>query len=118
MTPTTLDQPTPAAPERLAGSLKDKGLDALRHASHLSHEAQLLKSVAADAIEDGVHAVKRTAKTLQRDALDLRDDLTYRVKREPMKAMAIAFATGALAGLIVAVLLPKRPRGNARETGC
>ena len=112
MTPTTLDRPAPAEAERFI----DRGLDALRQvshqASHLSHEARLLKSAATEAIDDGVHTVKRTAKTLRQDALDLRDDVTYRVKREPMKAMAIVFAAGTLAGFLLAVLRPKRTNGH------
>jgi ElaB/YqjD/DUF883 family membrane-anchored ribosome-binding protein len=114
MKPATVDRLAPEKTEHLMA----KGLDALRHASHLSHEARLLKSVAADAIEDGVHAVKRTAKTVRQDALDLRDDVAYRVKREPMNAVAIAFAAGAFAGLLLAAFLPKRPNGRgAPETG-
>lgn len=108
MTPTTLDRPVSAEAERLI----DKGLDALRQVSHLSKEARLLKSAAADAIEDGVHTVRRTAKTLRQDALDLRNELTYRVKRQPMTAVAIAFAAGTLAGVLFAACRPKRARGQ------
>ena len=108
---TTIDRPAPAESERLI----DKGLDALRQVSHLSDEARRLKSVAADAIEDGVHTVKRTAKTLRQDALDVRDEVTYRVKREPMKALAVAFAVGTLAGLLLAALRPKRTRDHGRR---
>ena len=91
------DRPAPAESERLI----DRGLDALRQVSDLSDEARRLKSVAADVIEDGVHTVKRTAKTLRQDAVDVRDEVTYRVKREPIKALAVAFAVGTLAGLLL-----------------
>ena len=95
MKPATLDRLSPAEPDRLI----DTGLDALRD---LSHEAHVLTSAATEAIEDGVHTVKRTARTLRRDALELRDAVTYRVKREPIKAMAMAFGAGTLAGLMAA----------------
>ena len=113
MTPTTFDRPAPSEAERLI----DKGLDALRQVSQLSDEARRLKSVAAETIEDGVHTVKRTAKTLRHDALDFRDEVTYRVKRDPMKALAVAFAVGTLAGLVLAAFRPKRTRDHGgRET--
>jgi hypothetical protein len=93
MIPTTLDRQASAEPDRLI----DKGLDAVRD---LSHEARVLKSAAADAIENGMHTARRSAKTFRRDAVDFRDEVTYRVKREPIKAMA--FGAGALTGLLVA----------------
>ena len=103
---TTIDRPAPAESERLI----NKGLDALRQVSDLSDEARRLKSVAADAIGDGVHTVKRTAKTLRQDAVDVPDEVTYRVKREPTKALAVAFAVGTLAGLLLGAFRPRNGR--------
>jgi ElaB/YqjD/DUF883 family membrane-anchored ribosome-binding protein len=73
--------------------------DAVRHAAHLSHEARLLKSLAADALEDGAHAVKRSVRQAKARALDGRDGLAYRIKRQPFAAIAIAFSIGAMIGL-------------------
>jgi hypothetical protein len=94
-----------------ATTVRERAADALRQAAHFSHEARLLKTLATDAVEDGLHAAERTIKRARRTALDARDEMTYRVKREPLKALALTFGTGALFGL--AVSLAGR-RGKAR----
>lgn len=63
-----------------------------------------LKSLAADAVEDGVHSARRTLKTVARrvrDVADVRDEVVHRIKREPIKAIGIAVAAGAVVGLAV-----------------
>jgi ElaB/YqjD/DUF883 family membrane-anchored ribosome-binding protein len=92
-------------------TVRERAADALRQAAHFSHEARLLKTLATDAVEDGVHAAERTIKRARQTALDARDDVTYRVKREPLKALALAFGAGALFGLIVGLA---RRRAKAR----
>ena len=85
-------------------TVKDRIVDATRHATHLSHEARLLKSVAEDVIEDGVHAAKRAMKSVQRGVEtleDFRDEAAYRVKREPFKAVGIAAGIGLVLGVAV-----------------
>lgn len=82
----------------------DRVVDACRQAAHLSHEARLLKSVAADTIEDGVHAAKRTIKSVQRrveEVGDLKDEAIHRVKRQPLQAVGAAFGIGLALGLAV-----------------
>jgi ElaB/YqjD/DUF883 family membrane-anchored ribosome-binding protein len=57
---------------------------------------------ATDAVEEGVRAAKRAFKTAKRGletAADLRDEAAYRVKREPFKAIGLAFGTGLLLGV-------------------
>lgn len=81
-------------------ALHAKASDFLRQAAHLSHEARLLKSVAIDAAEDGMYAAKRTIKKAAQCALDARDELTMRVKREPLKVLALALGVGAVLGLV------------------
>lgn len=92
-------------------TVRERAADALRQAAHFSHEARLLKTLATDAVEDGLHAAERTIKRARQTALDGRDEVTYRVKREPLKALALAFGAGALFGLIVGLA---RRRGKAR----
>ena len=89
-------------------TVHDRITDAYRHAAHISHEAQLLKSVAQDAVEDGVHAAKRAIKSIGRraEALgDLKDEAVYRVKRRPFQAIGAAFGVGLVLGLAVAWML-------------
>jgi ElaB/YqjD/DUF883 family membrane-anchored ribosome-binding protein len=60
-------------------------------------------TAASDAVEDGVHAAKRAFKAAQRgleNAADLRDEAAYRVKREPLKAVGLAFGAGLLMGVV------------------
>ena len=64
-------------------SLGERAADTVRQAAHFAHEVRLLKTLAADAAEDGVRAARRTIKQARQAALDARDELTYRVKREP-----------------------------------
>jgi ElaB/YqjD/DUF883 family membrane-anchored ribosome-binding protein len=74
-----------------------------RHVAHLGHEARLFQTLAADAIEDSAYAARRTIKRLKRraqDLLDTRDEMALRVKREPLKALGLAFGAGLLVGAL------------------
>jgi hypothetical protein len=57
-----------------------------------------------------LHAAHRTITRARRTASDARDALTYRVKREPGKAMAVGFGLGALVGLGVGLLCRRGSR--------
>jgi hypothetical protein len=84
---------TPVA-DTPAPTLREKAADAVRTASHLSHEARLLKTMASDAIEDGVHAARRAATVARRDLQELQEDAIYRIKRSPLASVGVAFAAG------------------------
>ena len=60
MTPATIDAPK----VETEPSIRERAVDAARQVARVSREAQLLKSLAADAVEDGVHAAKRTIKCI------------------------------------------------------
>ena len=96
MTTAHMDSPTAEEP-----TLRERAADTLRQAAHLSHEARVLKTLATDAAEDAVHTAQRTIKRARQTALDARDDLTYRVKREPFKALAWVFGAGAVLGVVL-----------------
>ena len=53
-------------------SVRDRVVDACRQTAHLSHEARLLKSLATDAVEDGVHAAKRAITSVKRGSTNSR----------------------------------------------
>jgi ElaB/YqjD/DUF883 family membrane-anchored ribosome-binding protein len=100
MTPATLDTPRVESDLRI----RERAIDAARQVAHISHEAQLLKSLAVDAVDDGVHAAKRTIKSVQRRVEklgDLRDEAAHRVKRHPFKAVGIAVGVGLALGIAV-----------------
>jgi ElaB/YqjD/DUF883 family membrane-anchored ribosome-binding protein len=102
MTSATIDAPK----VETEPSIRERAVDAARQVAHVSHEGQLLKSLAADAVEDGVHAAKRTIKSVQRRVVeglsDVKNEATYRVKRQPFKALGIAVGVGLVVGLAVA----------------
>ena len=65
-------------------------------------EAARLKVRASHAVEDAVVEARRLAKRGRYAAEDLVDETTYRIKRDPLRSVAITFAVGlgvgALAG--------------------
>lgn len=88
-----------AATASPASTVTDRILDAGRRVAHGSHQARLLKSVGADAIESGVYAARRAVKTATRDLVDACDDTAYRIKREPLKSVGVAFGAGVCLGI-------------------
>ena len=99
---------SPAAermPDTAIAKAVDAAVDTVRCAAHLSHEAQLLKTVAADVVEDGVYAARRALKKARRfseRAADLRDQAEYRIKRRPCRFVGLALGLGIQVGLILA----------------
>jgi ElaB/YqjD/DUF883 family membrane-anchored ribosome-binding protein len=87
-------------------NVADRIVDAARHAAHISHEARLVKSLACDAIEDGAHEAKRTVeKSVQRGIErleDIKDEGVHYVKRQPLKAIAMAAGLGLIVGMAAA----------------
>ncbi len=107
-----------ATPDTPDTTRRDKAADAIRHATHASHEVQLLKSLAGDAVEDGMYAVRRAYKTVRRrlhEAGDLRDEAIYRVKRDPLRAIGAAFGAGLLLGAATGLLIARRPRRQTSQ---
>jgi ElaB/YqjD/DUF883 family membrane-anchored ribosome-binding protein len=85
-------------------SAADRITDAIRHGAHLAHEARLMKSMARDAGEEGVHAAKCAIKRMRRgiETLeDVRDDAARYLKHQPFKAIGVAGSAGLLIGVAV-----------------
>jgi ElaB/YqjD/DUF883 family membrane-anchored ribosome-binding protein len=90
--------------EASKASVRDRVVDACRQTAHLSREARLVKSVATDAVEDGVHAAKRAITSVKRGVeglADLKDEAVHRVKRQPLRAVGIPLGVGLVVGLAV-----------------
>jgi len=88
--------------DREKPTVTDRIVDAARHAAHVSHEVRLVKSLAHDALEDGARAAKRAVKSVQRGIErleDIKDEGVHYVKRQPLKAIAIAAGTGLMVGM-------------------
>ena len=72
--------------------------------SELEEKARLIKSLAADAVDDGVHAARRAIKSVRRgveDLGDLKDEAVHRVKRQPLQALSVAVGIGLVLGLAI-----------------
>ena len=89
-------------------TMTDRITNGVRRAAHVSHQVRLMKSIARDAGEEGVHAAKRVAKRLRRGVDDFRDESAYRVKREPFKAVGAAAVAGLLVGVVVGWVVRRR----------
>jgi ElaB/YqjD/DUF883 family membrane-anchored ribosome-binding protein len=68
----------------------------------VQEEVARLRAQTASVLQDGVHAAERSLKRTRETLIDARDETAYRVKRQPLRAVAIAFAAGALVGLVLA----------------
>jgi ElaB/YqjD/DUF883 family membrane-anchored ribosome-binding protein len=104
-------------PESKKPNVADRIVDAVQHAAHLSHEARLVKSLAYDAIEDGAHEAKRaTKKSVQRSIErleDIKDEGVHYVKRQPLKAIAMAALVGLMVGMAGAWIIGRVKRQRA-----
>lgn len=107
MTSATLEPPETGTSTNICSRV----VDACRQASRASHDARLLKSLAADALEDGLHTARRAMKSIRRSVEqvdDLRDAAVSRVRRQPLQAVSMAFCAGIVLGT-VARWIGKRP---------
>jgi ElaB/YqjD/DUF883 family membrane-anchored ribosome-binding protein len=72
------------------------------------HKVSRATTAVAEAIEDGIHAVRRVGKTGSDVAEEFIDDAKERVKRHPAGTIVAAFAVGlAFGGLLDALIRRK-----------
>ena len=62
--------------------------------------ASHLKTAASHAVEDAVTEAKRVAKRGRYAAEDLMEDAAHRVKRDPLRSVALGFAIGLSIGAL------------------
>ena len=74
-------------------------------------EAARLKSAASHAVEDAVIEARRLAKRSRYATEELIDDAAHRVKRDPLRAVALGFAIGVGIGALAVWLATD----NAKE---
>jgi ElaB/YqjD/DUF883 family membrane-anchored ribosome-binding protein len=63
-------------------------------------KATRLKTAASHAVEDAVTEAKRFAKRSRYAAEDLMEDAGHRVKRDPLRSVALGFAVGLAMGAL------------------
>ena len=72
------------------------------------HKVSRATTAMAEALEDGIHAVKRVGKTGSDAAEEFLDDAKDRVKRHPAGTIAAAFALGFLFGGLFDFMVRRR----------
>lgn len=104
--------------EQHSNSVRPQVVDAARRVAHLSHEARLIKSLTADAVDDAVHATNQAIKTAKRRIQDLADrryEVAHRIRQEPFKAIGIAFGAGLLLSAVTVVAYRAAGRCGAEK---
>ena len=76
----------------------------------LRDEASRLKTAASHAVEDAVTETKRFAKHGRYAAEDLMEDAAHRVKRDPLRSVALGFAVGLSVGALAVWLATREAR--------
>jgi ElaB/YqjD/DUF883 family membrane-anchored ribosome-binding protein len=100
-----------APSEETKAQVKERVVEAARRLAHASHESRLLKTVAEDAVEDGLYAAKRAMKTVHRkldEMRDVREEAIRRVKRQPLQAVGIALGAGIVLGAFAGWFVTRR----------
>jgi ElaB/YqjD/DUF883 family membrane-anchored ribosome-binding protein len=93
------------------GSLLEKAMYVGERLVEVGGEASRLKTAASHAVEDAVTEAKRLAKRSRYAAEDLIEDAADRVKRDPLRSVALGLATGLTMGALAVWLATH----NARE---
>ena len=75
-------------------SLLGKAMDLGERLAEVGDEASRLKTAASHVIEDAVTEAKRLAKRSRYAAEDLMEDAGHRVKRDPLRSVALGLAIG------------------------
>ena len=78
------------------------------HVADSAHQASRATNAVADAIGNGVGAVRRAAKQSGDAAEEFLNDTTQRIQRQPVLAVATTFAAGLTAGVIIGWMIKRR----------
>ena len=92
-------------------SLLGKAVHAGERVVELGAEAARLKVRASHAVEDTMVEARRLAKRGRYAAEDLVDETVYRIKRDPLRSIAVTFAVGLGIGALAGWLTGRRGRG-------
>jgi len=83
--------------------VRNRADEAIRQVGQVADEARRLKTLASDAVEDGVYAAKRAITHGLHGLEDLRDTASYRIKKAPLMTVGLAFGAGIALGAVVAL---------------
>jgi ElaB/YqjD/DUF883 family membrane-anchored ribosome-binding protein len=90
--------------------LLGKAVHAGERVVEIGVEAARLKARASHAVEDTMVEARRLAKRGRYAAEDLVDETTYRIKRDPLRSVAITFAAGLSIGALAGYLCGRSGR--------
>jgi ElaB/YqjD/DUF883 family membrane-anchored ribosome-binding protein len=96
--------------ENEKGSLFGKAVHVGERVMGVGAEAARLKVRAAHAVEDTMVEARRLAKKGRYAAEDMVDDAAYRIKRDPLRSVAITFAIGLAIGALTGWLAGRNER--------
>ena len=85
------------AGDRMSG-VRQRVVSALQGA-HVAHEAKLLKTLAADTVEDTAYQARRAARSARRHVEDIQENVAHRVRRHPIAGVGLALGAGLLLGV-------------------
>lgn len=91
-------------------SLLGKAVHAGERVVELGAEAARLKVRASHAVEDTMVEARRLAKRGRYAAEDLVDETVYRIKRDPLRSVAVTFAVGLSIGALAGWLTGRSGR--------
>jgi ElaB/YqjD/DUF883 family membrane-anchored ribosome-binding protein len=91
-------------------SLLGKAVHVGERLREVGGEVTRLKTEASQAVEDAVTEAKRLAKRSRYAAEDLIDDAAHRVKRDPLRAVALGFAIGLSMGALAVWIATRTAR--------
>lgn len=97
-------------PENDKRSLLGKAVHAGERVMEVGVEASRLKVRASHAVEDAMIEARRLAKRSRYAAEDLVDDAAYRIKRDPLRSVAVTFAVGLGIGVLAGWLAGRTGR--------
>jgi ElaB/YqjD/DUF883 family membrane-anchored ribosome-binding protein len=92
--------------ERWKQNMSKAAREAEQQLTHFGKGAGRMKAAIAERIEDNIKTARRAVKHRYRAAEDFVGDTTYRIKRDPLRAVGLCFVAGIAAGW----LLPHRAR--------
>ena len=96
--------------EKEKASLLGKAIHAGERVIKVGAEASRLKVQASHAVDDAMIEARRLAKRGRYAAEDLVDETTYRIKRDPLRSVAITFAVGLGVGALAGWLAGRSAR--------
>ena len=91
-------------------NLLQKAFHAGQELGKLGLDSAQIKTKIEDAVENGIQAAKRTVKNGQHAAEDVLDEAKYKIKREPLRSVAVSLGIGLGLGAIVGWVVSRNHR--------